>query len=140
MNKLFEVPASPRDVIFRFETYKGNRIALKLLKLMRADPVFKIKSVESPNENRIFEISIFSGEDLETIISKLKGEFISYIPDNFPSNYMFDFSGKRLGFIHSFQVFNEMTDELCFELFHRNKEVRTDGKSIVPDFKNQITT
>lgn len=136
MSKLFEVPANERELKFKLETYKGNRIALKLIKLLKRDGVYKIAQLENINENRIFEVSIKSNQSKFDVLNELKNEIISYIPDNFTNNYLFNFKDKSLGFVYSFTV--ELDGETRFEVYHKIKEVRTNGGTNIPAAKNQI--
>lgn len=136
MSKLFEVPANERELKFKLETYKGNRIALKLIKLLKRDGVYKIAQLEGLNENRIFEVSIKSNQSKFDVLNELKNEIISYIPDNFTNNYLFNFKDKSLGFVYSFTV--ELDGETRFEVYHKIKEVRTNGGTNIPAAKNQI--
>lgn len=136
MSKLFNVPANERELKFKLETYKGNRIALKLTRLLKRDGVYKIAQLESSNENRIFEVSIKSNQSKFDVLKKLQSEIISYIPDNFPINYLFNFKDKSLGFVYSFTV--ELDGETRFEVYHKIKEVRTKDGTNIPSAENQI--
>lgn len=130
MSKLFEIPASKRKVVFYLETYKGNRIAIKLMKLIKKSSNFFVDDVESSEDSRIFEISIFSDKDLTDLVAELKDSIISKILTDTPENYLFDFKDRRLGFINSFNVFSE--NGFHFEVCHKIKEVRTNGGTNIP--------
>lgn len=123
MSKLFEVPAVPRKITFIMETYKGNRIALKIILMLRKGGVYKVKEIFKPDieENRIFEISIKTTRTYPEALGDLKLEIVSCIPDTFPPNYLFSFSGHPLGFKNSFTI---ESAELLLTASHRIKEVK----------------
>lgn len=138
-NVLFNVEAEPREVVFTIKSYKQNRILNKLLKLLKRDQVFKISENRSkdPEDCRIFTVSILSKDTIQETANTFKNELISYIPDAFPPRYLFDFSGDPLGFVRSFEVFDNKED-LLFVCYHKIKEIRTNGESIKPDPKDQV--
>jgi len=127
MSKLFEAPAIPRKIKFRMETYKGNRVALKIILMLRKGGVYKVKEIfeDKVKENRIFEISTKSIRTYPEALGDLKLEIISCIPDTFPTNYLFSFSGHPLGFKNSFTI---ESDELLMSVSHRIKEVKKGTK------------
>lgn len=140
MSKLFEVPATLREVVFTLHSYKQNRVCNKLLKLIKEDGIFAVKSKRSKDaENyRIFRLSILSTDTITEAATLLKNEIISHIPDAFTPNYQFDFGGDRLGFTRSFEVYDP-SKELVFACYHNIKEVKKNGESIMPAPKDQIT-
>ncbi len=128
--KLFNIEANKRTVSLYFETYKGNRIALKLLRLLGSGGVYEVKETNSKEKNiRIFEVSVLSNKSEDDIIQDLKNEIVSYIPDNFTKNYIFYFSGNPLGFIRSFEFgIHEIKKVVCY---HKIKEINK--SSITPE-------
>lgn len=133
--KLFNIPAEKRNVVLYLETYKGNRIAIKLLKYLKAGDKFFINDVGGMTETRIFEVSIFTNLDFEDIIAELKVQITDWMRNETPENYLFDFTQKRLGFINSFNVFSN--DGFHIEVCHKIKENRTNGGTTIP--ANKIT-
>ena len=134
-NKLFKVPQKKREVILYLSTYKGNRIVIKLMALLTCHSIFTIEDVESNGETRIFEISIFSDMDFDSIVSRLKVTIVNLLHDHTPANYLFDLKNRRLGFINSFNVFSNKG--FHFEVCHKIKELRTNGGTNIPT--NKIT-
>lgn len=134
-NKLFKVPQKKREVILYLSTYKGNRIVIKLMALLICHSIFTIEDVESNGETRIFEISIFSDMDFDSIVSRLKVTIVNLLHDHTPANYLFDLKNRRLGFINSFNVFSNKG--FHFEVCHKIKELRTNGGTNIPT--NKIT-
>lgn len=135
-NKLFEVQPEKRNVVLYLETYKGNRIAIKLMKLIGEGDIFFTSPVNGVSENRIFEVSIFSDKHFEEIMATLKHELVNLMETNFPENYLFDFTESRLGFINSFSIFDSSGTH--FQVCHKIKENRTNGGTNIPVKK--ITT
>lgn len=133
MNKLFDIPANRRKVIFYLGTYKGNRIVTKLLSLLDEFSIFDINDVDSFEETRIFEISVFSDKELKEIAEHLKKEIVKFMGTDFPDNYLFDLKERRLGFINSFNIFSD--EGFHFEVCHKIKEVRTNGGTNIPNKK-----
>lgn len=134
-NKLFKAPPEKREVIIYLQTYKGNRIVIKIMKLLKYHYIYSVEEIKSSDENRIFEISIFTDYDFDAIIKNLKCELIDYMKFNFPDNYLFDFKNRRLGFVNSFNVFSD--EGFHFEVCHKIKEIRTNGGTNIPI--NKIT-
>lgn len=135
-NKLFKVPQKKREVIFYLSTYKGNRIAIKLMKLLKeSSSYFMVEALKSSDENRIFEISIFTDIHFENIVSILQVTIANLLYSNTPENYLFDFKNRRLGFVNSFNVFSNKG--FHFEVCHKIKEIRTNGGTNIPT--NKIT-
>lgn len=125
-----------RNVVFYIATYKGNRIAIKLMSLLKESSDFTVEALESLDENRIFEISIFTDMDFKDVVLYLKEVFVLYLDTHFPDNYLFDFKDRRLGFINSFNVFSG--EGFHFEVCHKIKEVRTNGGTNIPTQKITI--
>lgn len=138
MSKLFEVPAEPREVAFKLQAYKQNRICNKILKLLKRDGVWAVKENRrlDPENYRIFIVSKVSTDTIQDTANSLKNEIISYIPDAFNQNYQFDFTGNTLGFVRSFEVLSQ-EDDLLFVCYHNIKEVKK-GESVMPDPQDQI--
>lgn len=130
--KLFNLNPISVNRVFYIETYKGNRIALKLIKLLKKDNLYKIKLSERGKDFTIFEVSILSKEEKTKALDSLVSEIISYIPDNFTRNYIFKVNEQPLGFINSFVV---RDDKRKVYFSHKIKEINKN--SILP--KNQIT-
>lgn len=133
MKKLFDITANRRKVIFYLGTYKGNRIVTKLLSLLDEFSVFDVNDVDSFEETRIFEISVFSDKELKEITEHLKNELIKFMRNDFPDNYLFNLKDRQLGFINSFNIFSD--EGFHFEVCHKIKEVRTNGGTNIPDKK-----
>ena len=131
--KLFEVPAQKRKVTFYLETFKVNRIATKLIDLLKEFSNFEVKAVEGFEEKRIFEISIFSYMDQNKLAEELKKEIIVILGVHFPDNYLFNFKDKQLGYVNSFNVFSE--NGFHFEACHKIKEIRSKGNTLIPEQK-----
>lgn len=136
MAKLFDIKANERELIFKLETYKGNRIALKIIRLLKADGIYKVRE-SYLGEIRIFEVRTNSDLEESEAGGKLKEEIISYIPDNFKVNYRFNFKEAPLGFVRSFCV-RDSEDKIIFDVYHRIQEIRTNGASVMPSHKDQI--
>lgn len=137
MSKLFHIDAIKKEYFFILETYQKNRIAIKILKELECNEKYNISTSESLTESRIFEIRIFSNDYKSNVISNLKNDIIEAIKTSFPKNYLFDFGEKRLGFTYSFKVYIH-DDCSCFECYHKIKEIRCDGSSLIPNIKEQI--
>lgn len=131
-NKLFDIPATPVERVFIVEAYAGNRIAVKLMRLLKADKIYKVKRLRDNNKDfTIFEVSINSTETLETAFKKLKEEIISYIPDNFAPNYLFSVGIVKMGFTYSFRLSHgEGLNTLTALFFHKIKEINKN--SVMP--------
>lgn len=133
-NKLFDIPATPVERVFLVEAYAGNRIAVKLMRLLKADKIYKVKRLRDNNKDfTIFEVSINSTETLETAFKKLKEEIISYVPDNFAPNYLFSVGVLKMGFTYSFRLstINELSPDFRQSLFfHKIKEINKN--SVMP--------
>lgn len=113
---------------FVVEHYKGNRIVLKIMRLLERDGVYEVKRF---NDKCIFVLRISSNLSEDDSFKKLVYEIISYIADHFPKNYLFDFSGCPLGFVYSFSIRGPGND---LKIYHRIKEINKN--SIIPE--NQI--
>ena len=137
MSKLFHISAIKKEYFFIFETYQKNRIASKIIRKIKEDKKYIISVSESLTESRIFEIRIFSGDYKSNVIHNLKKDIYKAIKASFPNNYLFDFGDRRLGFTNSFKVYLH-DDCFCFECYHRIKEIRRDGSSIMPNVNEQI--
>ncbi len=138
MSKLFEVNPIERAVFLNIESYKTNRVLTKIVKLLNKDGIFKVVDMNKfcdidPNE-KVYSILVNSDKDKKEILQDFKNEIISYIPDHFPDNYLFNFKEAPFGFIRSFRV--DIDDEFSFEVYHKIKEVRTKRRTIIP--KNNI--
>lgn len=131
--KLFEIPEQKRKVILYLQTYKGNRIVTKLLSLLDEFSIFDVDDIESIEETRIFEISVFSDKEIKEIVEYLKNDLIKFMRNDFPDNYLFNLKDRQLGFINSFNIFSD--DGFHFEVCHKIKEVRTNGGTFIPDKK-----
>ena len=130
MSKLFEVKPETRELVLQIETYKKNRIANKLLRLLKVGGVYKVSETKSKNpDTKLFNISVLSSEPRIETLEALKNEIISYIPDHFPINYFFDFKSQPLGFVSSFIVSLEGSS---FVVSHKIKEMRSNGNTIIP--------
>lgn len=128
--KLFEVPATPVERVFTLSTYHGNRIAGKLMGLLKSGKVYKVKKLRGKNEFTTFEISIKSRSNKKEAFELLVNEILSYIPDNFPKNYIFSVGVLRIGFVYSFYLRDEDSQN-CRHFSHKIKEINKD--SVVPE-------
>lgn len=137
MNKLFNVPAETRELAFLLETYQKNRIVNKIIRLLAKKEKYDIVVLQSLEDSRIFEIRTNSDKKEDKVIRELKEDICSVIKQNFKPNYLFDFGSRRLGFTNSFNVFTR-SNKFCFECYHRIKEIRNDGSSVLPEPTNQI--
>jgi hypothetical protein len=136
MSKLFEIQPTERKVSFRFVTYKNNRIATKILKLLKEGGIYKVSKLENEKENLIFTITIETKKELGYSYSDFKNEILSYIPDNFEANYQFSLVAGTLGFVNSFTVYG--MDGILFEFSHRIKEIKSKDRSFMPKREDQI--
>lgn len=134
--KLFNVEPETREVNFFLHAYKGNRIIGKILKTLIENETFKVTDSTDPktDENKIYKISANSALDYYIIKGELLMEIELMLPELFPANYQFNFTENNLGFVNSFEVYNgqEGEEKLYFRVAHRIKEIRTDGRSNVP--------
>lgn len=120
MSQLFYIEPTPVKRTYKLTTYKGNRIALKLMRILKKGKIYSIKRLQSAKDLVIFEVSIVStNEALEDNVLLIR-EIVSYIPDTFPSNYLFDFKSQPLGFVHSFNIKGEYMD---VNVSHKIKEI-----------------
>lgn len=127
-NKLFEVPETPILRTFKLGTYQGNRIAVKLMRLLKGDKIYSVKRLKSAGDLATFEISILSKEQKVDALKSLVNEVLSYIPDNFPRNYLFHVNEQPLGFVNSFYL--ELDGSYCY-FAHKIKEINK--FSIMPE-------
>jgi hypothetical protein len=132
MSLLFEVPPNERELVFQLKTYKGNRVALKMLKTLDKDGVFHVRPVETQEKkpSKIYEISTISANSREEEVEILKKALISLIPKSFKKNYQFNFLGWPLGFTRSFEI--SLEGRVVFSVCHNIKEIRRDGTSHEP--------
>lgn len=122
MNKLFEIEAIKRPVTFRMETYKSNRVALKIVRILSKGNYFQVKEIEKDNkESRIFELYRVTNITFEQALSEVKNEIVASIPDNFKPNYLFCFYGHPLGFVNSFSITGEAG---TINVSHKIKEIK----------------
>ncbi|MCP4552336.1 MAG: hypothetical protein GY834_09910 [Bacteroidetes bacterium] len=128
--KLIQVPAEKRNLIFFLDTFENNRIAIKLMRLLKDHDKFSVDRVNS----RIFEISIFTDKEFNDIVFDLKTSLTGYMEVNFPYNYLFDLSKRKLGFVNSFNVFSE--EGMHLEVCHKIKELR--HNTVLPEQKVTI--
>lgn len=128
-DKLVNIKPASREVKFDLHAYRNNRIVSKLMRLLKEGGIYKITKKNSTLESVIFGVSIISDKELGYVYSDLKKEIISYIPDNFPANYQFDFNGDKLGFIKSFRVYG--MDGIYLDVSHRIKEINKN--SVIPE-------
>lgn len=130
MTKLFEVPPKERQVKLILRTYKGNRIALKIIRLLKKGGVYNVNDVSDSSENnRTFEVLVLSNKSLIDSLEDLKNEIISYIPDHFEKRYIFHFTQKPLGFVRSFEIEVEHIRKIV--CYHKIKEINK--RSITPE-------
>lgn len=117
----------PVDRLFILRTYKGNRIAIKLMRLLKSGNIYKVKRIQDNKEFVTFEILISSKKNEKSELEALIAEIVSYIPDHFPLNYQFGISRMKLGFVYSFNI-----EIGCHEKWfsHRIKEINK--SSIMP--------
>lgn len=106
------------------------------MSLLKESSDFTVEALESSDENRIFEISIFTDKDFINVVADLKQVFVDYMETKLPDNYLFDLRNRRLGFINSFNVFSG--EGFHFEVCHKIKEVRTNGGTNIPTQKITI--
>lgn len=139
MENLLNVPIVPYTRTYGFYTNKGNRIALKLLNALTNVPGYQIKERSTLVDARYFEFKIKTAVDVFETEQNIVKELISFIPDNFPVNYAFDFTGDApLGFVRSFYI-RDWEGNIIIDLYHRIKEARRDGKSADLPLTPQIT-
>lgn len=124
MSQLFEIPITPVKRYFLVTTFSGNRIALKLMNLLKNDGIYTVKRMNKASFIE-FEISIMSKKSPEEQFNKLKDEILSYIPDHFPKNYVFYVGRNELGFINSFTL-SSLECNLAF--CHKIKEINKNSK------------
>lgn len=129
-NRLFNIEAKSTEKIIHFTTYKKNRIAKKLLTLLDSGGVYSVRSGLNQKYFSTFEITITSKRTKEEELKAFQNELISYIPDNFPSNYQFSVGKRRLGFIFSFTYCID-NGETSTPWFHNIKEINKN--SLIPD-------
>lgn len=129
MSLLFNIPANARELTFKLHTYPANRVASKLMGLLKQGNVYKVRDewdTISTAADRIYIITIKTADDYPTAAAKLRREIKSYLPDHFPKNYTFDFpefdQKPPFGFIRSFEIFGELGS--IMEGYHRNKEIK----------------
>lgn len=127
-NKLFEVPAEPRILTFTLQAYHGNRLAVKLMRLLKAGKIYTVKRLRNQKEFTTFELSILSVEEKKDALKLLVQEIISYIPDNFPPNYIFWVNDQPLGSVNSFSI---NLDGETINFAHKIKEINK--HSILPE-------
>jgi len=116
-NKLFDIEPIEVERSFQIDHYKGNRVLLKIMRLMEKDGIYK---VERTKKMDFFILRIKTKVDEYKALENLKFEIISYIADHFPKNYLFDFSGCPLGFIYSFWIRGTAGE---IKVYHRIKEI-----------------
>jgi len=117
----------PKDRLFKLTTYRGNRVAIKLMRLLKSGNIYKVKRIQN-NENLItFEILISSIKNERAELEALVNEIVSYIPDHFPPNYQFGINKMKMGFVYSFEI--EIGGRLKW-FSHRIKEINKN--SIIP--------
>lgn len=116
---------------FELHTYTANRIASKLMRLLKKDGVYKVGNDWDPERTdaeRIYTISIETDREYRDVIADLKNEIISYLPDHFPKNYTFEVhlfdKFPPLGFIYSFEIVDELTKGVLIRGSHRIKEIK----------------
>lgn len=124
--KLFEIESEAREICFFLETYKGNRIAAKLMRSLKERNIFEVKDTPREKESRTFEIHIFTNEEFIKVMLLLKSEIAEIMFSDTPENYFFDFTDKKLGFVNSFKVYS--SDGVHFEVCHRIKERKQNTK------------
>jgi hypothetical protein len=128
-NKLFNIPAVAIERVYVLETYHGNRIAVKLMRLLKAGNVYKVKRLKSKNDLTIFEISLKSKEHYDAAFKRLIAEIFSYVPDNFPPNYLFWVGDNPLGSVASFKI-GKKGDSYSLSVSHKIKEINK--SSVMP--------
>lgn len=127
-DKLFNLDPTPIERVFIIKSYAGNRLAVKLMRLLKGDKIYKVKRLDSINDLTIFEASIKSIEEKKETLKLLVNEVISYIPDNFPPNYIFWVNDQPLGSVNSFSI--EIDDEIVI-FSHKIKEINK--RSVMPE-------
>ena len=136
--KLFNIKPIQSETTIYLNTYKGNRVALKFIKLLKKGGVYKVKDPRRGDDEPSFTITITTDKTAEEDFNDFKNELISYIPDNFKSNYLFDFAGFcSLGYIKSMFIYCIGVPG-ALEVGHKIKEIRTSGESIEPKNQEQI--
>jgi len=128
---LFEIEPQTRDVNFNFHTYKGNRIVGKIMSTLKENETFGVRvSSDSYEEYKIYQVSINSSAPAWAIKAELLEEIELMIPELFPVNYQFNFTEDSLGFVSSFKAYSN--EGKFIDCSHRIKEIKTDGRSNVP--------
>ena len=101
--------------IYTLRTYKGNRIAIKILKELK---ILGYEVKEGKNrygESKFFRISTKkSGEEFQK-------ELVYLIPQIFPLNYSFRFGQTPFGYINSFIL---VGFDIHIKVSHKIKEVK----------------
>ncbi len=124
-----ETPADKRELKFKLHTYPANRVASKLMRLLKNGRVYKVRDewdTLTTAADRVYIITIETGDPYTTAAVKLEREIKSYLPDNFPENYTFEFpefdQKPPFGFVNSFAVYGDYG--VIMEGHHRIKEVK----------------
>ncbi len=127
-NKLFDIPANPRLLTFTLRAYHGNRLAVKITNLLRDGKIYTVKRLRNQKDFTTFELSIMSEKDKKDSLRLLIQEIVSYIPDNFPPNYIFWVNDQPLGSVNSFSI---TIDDEIVNFSHKIKEMNK--HSILPE-------
>jgi len=139
MSKLFDIKPINRLVTIKIISYPNNRILNKIFKQFKKDGIYKIKKEYNNFSSDLptFEVSIKSDKSYNNVLADFRNEILAAIPDLFPPNYTFDFSGSEssLGFTKSFIVIRYDYDKPYFVMYHKIKEIRRDGTSLKPNSK-----
>jgi hypothetical protein len=128
--KLFEIEPQKSNHYLLIKSYKNNKILNKIIQLLKKDGIFKVSELKNDLNfgDKNYKIVAFIACSQSDFIELLKNEIISYIPDNFPVNYMFDFTGVSLGFTLSFAIVDPISKKEVL-ISHKIREQRTDGTS-----------
>ena len=117
--------------VFIFRTFAGNRIAVKIIRLLQVSEFYKVKKRTQGNTN-VYEISVLSTTNATEELKKLYDEIINLIRFNFKRNYLFCVGSLEMGYTYSFSLCDGNN---CTKFSHKIKEVKP--STIIPG--KQIT-
>lgn len=133
MSKLFNIEANEVEYIIELTTYKNNKVFNKIAQLLKSGGIFKIKPLQIDSEDlKAYELIGKIKGSRKDFVKAVINEIISYLPDNFSSNYSFDFTGEELGYTSSFIIYEMDEKNTKTIVSHRIKEIRKDGSSKAP--------